>query len=166
MLFFDAIQEKILARSLTIILAILCCAAVLRAQDTTGNGEIISVLMAQQNAWNRADIDGYMNGYWHSDSLVFTSGGNIRRGWDSAIASYKKSYDTPEKMGTLTFSGMEIHRLAPNFAWVLGTWELARANDHPKGVFTLLFKKFSDGWKIILDHTSSLKPPPTGKKKQ
>ena len=116
---------------------------------------IRNVLVTQQQAWNNGDVEGYMNGYWKSDSLLFTSGGNIQRGWDSTFAKYKKTYDSKEKMGTLAFSQLEIRLLSPDAAWIFGHWELTRAKDHPEGVFTLLLRKFTDGWKIIHDHTSS-----------
>ena len=117
--------------------------------------EIRSLLRGQQEAWNRGDIEGYMQGYWKSDALLFTSGGRIQRGWQTTYEKYKKSYDTKEKMGTLTFSNLEIKMLSSSSAWVFGRWKLERANDHPGGVFTLILRKFPDGWKIIHDHTSS-----------
>jgi ketosteroid isomerase-like protein len=85
---------------------------------------------------------------------LFTSGGNIQRGWQATFEKYKKSYDTKSKMGELKFSQREITILSPNAAWVFGHWELHREKDHPAGVFTLILRKFRDGWKIIHDHTS------------
>ncbi len=117
--------------------------------------EVRSVLTAQADAWNRGDIAGYMDGYWRSDSLLFTSGGTVRRGWEETFEKYAATYDSREKMGTLTFSGLEVHLPAPGAAWVFGRWELARAADTPGGVFTLVLKRFPEGWKIVHDHTSS-----------
>lgn len=117
--------------------------------------EIQSVLMKQQDAWNRGDIEGYMQVYWKSDSLLFTSDGNIQRGWQATFEKYKKSYDTKAKMGKLNFSKLEINILSEESAWIFGYWELKREKDYPKGVFTLVLKKFKDGWKVIHDHTSS-----------
>ena len=116
---------------------------------------IESVLAEQAQAWNHGDIDGYMRGYWKSDSLIFTSGGNIRRGWQATLEKYKKSYNTKTKMGTLKFSNLEVTMLSSESAWILGRWELTREKDHPAGIFTLIMRKFSGGWKIIHDHTSS-----------
>ena len=118
---------------------------------------VIQVLTSQQTAWNNGDIEGYMRGYWKSDSLLFTSSGNIQRGWQATFEKYKKSYDTKAKMGTLNFSDFEIMPLSPTSAWVFGRWELKRDKDNPKGVFTLILRKFGDDWKIIHDHTSSQK---------
>jgi ketosteroid isomerase-like protein len=117
--------------------------------------EIESLLTAQAEAWNRGDIAGYMEGYWKSDSLLFTSGGTVRRGWRQTYEKYAARYDTREKMGTLKFSQLEYHLTAPGAAWVFGRWELERAADSPGGVFTVVLKKFPGGWKIVHDHTSS-----------
>ena len=119
--------------------------------------DIEAVLSSQASAWNSGDIEGYMQGYWKSDSLLFTSGGKIQRGWKATFEKYKKSYNTKAKMGTLKFSQLEINLLSPESAWVFGHWELVRDSDHPKGVFTLILRKFPDGWKIIHDHTSASK---------
>ena len=116
--------------------------------------DVEAVLVKQAKAWNNGDIEGYMQGYWKSDSLLFTSGGKIQRGWKATLEKYKKSYGTKAKMGRLKFSQLEINLLSPESAWVFGHWELQRKTDHPQGVFTLILRKFSDGWKIIHDHTS------------
>lgn len=134
------------------ILLVFLSASLLQAQPVI---EIDSLLARQAAAWNRGDISGYMKAYWNSDSLLFTSGGNIQRGWQATLEKYKKSYDSREKMGFLRFSSIEIHLLSKTSSWVFGHWELDRANDKPEGVFTLILRKFPDGWKIIHDHTSA-----------
>ena len=126
-----------------------------QTNDSSAAKDIQLILTTQAAAWNNGDIEGYMQGYWKSDSLLFTSGGNIQRGWKATLEKYKKSYNTKEKMGILKFSQLEITQLSSESAWILGHWELERKGDHPQGVFTLVLKKFPDGWKIIHDHTSS-----------
>lgn len=116
--------------------------------------EVRKVMDAQTAAWNNGDIDGFMKGYWNSPDLVFVSGANVTRGWQPTIERYKKNYDSRAKMGTLTFSDLEVDVLSKDSATVLGSWALAREKDNPKGKFTLIFRKFKDGWKIIHDHTS------------
>jgi ketosteroid isomerase-like protein len=125
------------------------------AEQDSLKKEVISVLIRQQDSWNRGDLAGYMDGYWKSDSLLFTSAGNIRRGWNVTYEKYKASYGTHEKMGNLKFSDIEITLLGPNAASIFGHWELTRPGDHPDGVFTLILRRFKNGWKIIHDHTSS-----------
>ncbi len=112
------------------------------------------VMDAQVAAWNTGDIDGFMKGYWNSPELVFVSGDTVTKGWQPTIDRYKKRYDSRAKMGTLTFSDLEIEVLSKDTAKVLGSWSVAREADNPKGKFTLIFRKFKDGWRIIHDHTS------------
>lgn len=116
--------------------------------------EIRKVMDEQAAAWNRGDIEAFMTGYWRSDKLVFVSGDKVTRGWQQTLDNYKRSYDTRAKMGTLTFSDLEFSILSKDAAIVLGSWELKREADNPKGKFTLTFRKFKDGWRIVMDHTS------------
>ena len=116
---------------------------------------IRTVLEAQSEAWNRGDIEGYMAGYWRSPETVFISGDSVTRGWQTVLDRYKKNYNSREKMGTLTFSDLEIRPISNNTAVVLGRWHLQRAKDEPHGRFTLIFRKTREGWRIVHDHTSS-----------
>src|SRR3989440_9166825 len=121
--------------------------------------EITEVLNTQQEAWNRGDIDAFMDGYWSSDETVFVSGDEVTRGWQKVLDRYKKKYSDRAKMGTLTFSNLEITSLSNDSAVALGAWKLKRANDEPHGRFTLIFRRLPDGWKIVHDHTSAASPP-------
>ena len=123
--------------------------------DTTSEAAIRAVLDAQRDAWNRGNIEGYMDGYDRSPNTEFVGGDNISRGWQTVLDRYKKNYNSREKMGMLTFSDLEITMLSKDAALVLGRWRLKRANDEPHGIFTLLFRKTKTGWKIVHDHTSS-----------
>lgn len=146
-------------------LVITCCtlvAIVLRAapeQSPNPVAEIQSVLREQQEAWNRGDIDGFMNGYARSPSTVFISGDEVRRGWETVRERYGQKYSDHAKMGVLTFSDIEITTLSADAAVVLGRWHLKRANDEPHGRFTLIFKRLPEGWRIVHDHTSAAPPP-------
>lgn len=124
------------------------------AQTSKIESDIRAVMNDQVAAWNRGDIDGFMRGYWNSPKLTFVSGASVTRGWQPTLDRYKKNYDSREKMGTLTFSDLEITVLSKNAAVVLGSWSLAREKDNPHGKFTLVFRKFKDGWRIVQDHTS------------
>jgi ketosteroid isomerase-like protein len=118
--------------------------------------QILAVLDKQAESWNNGNIDAYMDGYWKSEELIFTSSGKITMGWKATLDKYKKSYDTKDKMGILNFSDLEVKMLAESSAYVLGKWELKRKDDNPKGIFTLIFKKMKEGWRVIHDHTSVL----------
>ena len=118
------------------------------------SAEIRRVMNEQTEAWNRGDIEGFMRGYWNSPELKFVSGANVTKGWQPTLDRYKKNYDSKAKMGVLTFSDLEITILSKDSAVVLGSWKLQREKDDPGGKFTLIFRKFKDGWRIIHDHTS------------
>jgi len=117
--------------------------------------EISAVLKMQQDAWNRGDIDAFMNGYSRSDETLFVSGDDVTRGWQKVLDRYKKKYFDRAEMGTLTFSNLEITPLSNDSAVALGSWKLNRANDQPHGRFTLIFRRFPEGWRIVHDHTSA-----------
>jgi len=116
---------------------------------------IQAVLDAQVAAWNRGDIEGFMDGYEHSDKTVFVGGDNVTRGWQTVLDRYKRNYDTREKMGTLKFSDLEITPLGNDGALVLLRWHLQRAKDEPHGRSTLIMRRTKQGWKIIHDHSSA-----------
>jgi ketosteroid isomerase-like protein len=123
------------------------------------DGEIIAavsaVVEAQKNAWNRGDIEGFMDGYARSSDTIFVSGDSVTRGWQTVHDRYQKNYNSREKMGTLTFSDLEVTVVSKDAAVMVGRWHLQRANDEPHGRFTLIFRKTKQGWKIVHDHTSS-----------
>ena len=123
--------------------------------DKKSINAIRAVLDAQRDAWNKGDIDDYMDGYDRSDNTVFVSGDTVTHGWKTVLERYKKVYDTREKMGELSFSDLEITLLSMDSAVVLGRWLLKRSKDEPHGRFTLIFKKTTRGWRIVHDHTSS-----------
>ena len=118
-------------------------------------GTIRAVLDAQVAAWNRGDIEGYMDGYERSPKTEFVGGDSITRGWQQVLDRYKQKYTSRELMGLLTFSDLKINILSKDAALVLGRWRLKRANDEPHGTFTLLFRKTKAGWRIVHDHSSS-----------
>jgi len=124
-------------------------------QDVKSIAAVRAVLNAQAAAWNRGDLETYMDGYARSPDTVFVSGDRVTRGWQTVLERYKKAYDSRDKMGVLTFSDVEITILSKDAAIVLGRWHLQRSKDEPHGRFTLLFRKTNTGWKIVHDHTSS-----------
>ena len=126
-----------------------------KKSDASAQAAIQAVLDAQRDAWNRGDIEAYMDGYDRSPKTEFVGGDDISRGWQTVLDRYKKKYDTREKMGTLSFSEIDIKLLTKDTALVLGRWRLKRAKDEPHGVFTLLFRKTKAGWRIVYDHSSS-----------
>src|SRR5262245_14102840 len=130
-------------------------------ESTVGEGAaspaaVESVLRAQEEAWNRGDVEAFMEHYWKSDDLTFRSGGKTTRGGEATLKRYRERYPTKEKMGHVTFSGLEITPLGDSAAMVLGDWKLERETEPIGGNFTLILRKFDDRWLIIHDHTSQL----------
>lgn len=126
--------------------------------DSQADTQAIMNLLNRQTAdWNRGDIPAFMAGYWQSKFTEFESDSGILQGWDDVLTRYQKSYPNRAAMGHLTFSGLEIHVLCPDSAYVIGKYRLDRANDTPQGVFTLIFKKVPEGWRIVNDHTTAFR---------
>ena len=116
---------------------------------------IRAVLHQQEAAWNRGDIEAFMEGYLQTDSLRFASGGTEQRGWQATLERYHRVYPDRAAMGTLTFDWRDLRLLSPRWAVVFGAYQLERAEDRPSGLFTLLFEKRPEGWRIVHDHTSA-----------
>lgn len=115
------------------------------------------VLHKQQEAWNRHDLEGFMSGYWNSSGLTFFSGAKESDGWQATMDRYLATYSSPgHQMGTLEFSGLRVEVLGQQGAFVRGAWKLTMSDGKtPHGLFTLVFRKFPEGWKIVHDHTSA-----------
>lgn len=130
-------------------------AASASAQADKESAAIRRIMDDQAAAWNRGDLDGFMSlGYWRSDKLKFVSGDKVTHGWQQTLDNYKRSYNTPAVMGKLTFSDLDITIISKDAAFVVGSWSLVREKDNPKGKFTLLWRKFNEGWRIVTDHSS------------
>ncbi len=109
---------------------------------------------AQQLAWNRGDLEGFMEGYWKSDSLRFIGKRGITFGWQPTLDNYKKSYPDTQAMGKLQFTNLTLELTGDSSAYVIGKWELFRTADTLNGHYSLLWKNIQGRWLIIADHSS------------
>src|SRR5215510_14134045 len=123
----------------------------------TPEAAIRAVLDAQVAAWNAGKLEEFMEGYWRSPNLTFFSGGRKLSGWDATIERYRKTYQAEGKeMGKLAFSDLDIQLLGPDGAVVRGRFGLTMSDGKKLGgLYTLIFRRFNQDWKIIHDHTSS-----------
>ncbi len=127
-----------------------------KTAEPSPSAAIRQVIEQQQAAWNRHDLEAFMSGYVNSPELTFFSGAHESKGWQAALDRYKKNYEGPgHEMGKLEFTNLRIEMLGPDAAFVRGEFHLTMSDGKaPHGLFTLIFKKFTDGWKIVHDHSS------------
>jgi ketosteroid isomerase-like protein len=125
--------------------------------DQQSKDAIEQVLRMQQEAWNRHDLEGFMSGYMESPDLTFFSGAKENHGWQAALDRYRATYTSPgHEMGKLDFSDLRIEMLGGDAAFVRGAWHLTMSDGKtPHGLFTLVFRRMTNGWKIVHDHTSA-----------
>jgi ketosteroid isomerase-like protein len=118
--------------------------------------DVRALLQRQQDAWNRHDLEGFMAGYWKSDELTFFSGGNVTRGWQPTLDRYRQHYQSAGTgMGKLEFRNLRIEMLGYDAAFARGEYHLAPSSGKtPHGIFTLIIRRFPEGWRIVHDHTS------------
>ena len=140
-----------------------------QTDPATAERAVRQVLDRQVVDWNKGDLDGFLGGYWNSPKVVFQSGGQRSDGWEAMRDRYRRRYQAEGKaMGRLAFSSLEVESLGPEAMLVRGGWRLAMPDGtKPGGLFTLIFRKFPEGWKIVHDHTSAeetVRPTPTEKR--
>jgi uncharacterized protein (TIGR02246 family) len=145
-------------RTLALLFTLLVLALTAAAQSagSADSSAIRKVIEQQQQAWNRGDLEGFMAGYWNSPELTFFSGARESQGWQAALDRYKKTYQgAGHEMGKLEFANLRIEMLGPESAFVRGEFHLTMSDGKtPHGLFTLIFRKFPDGWKIVHDHSA------------
>lgn len=137
-------------------LLVLLLVSIASAQNANPNDALQQMLDAQTAAWNRGDLEGFMNGYWKSPELTFFSGDTIYKGWEATLERYRRSYKAPGKeMGQLNFTDETVERFGPDGAVVSARWHLLFSNGEKKeGLTTVVCKRFPNGWRIIHDHSS------------
>lgn len=132
---------------------IICFVFLLEIGNAQSTKHVIDLMKEQEKAWNEANIEGFMQYYWKSDSLKFIGSKGITYGWEKTLANYKKSYPNAEAMGKLRFTVLECTQLSKNAIYVVGKWELTKEKP-VGGHFTLLWRKIDGKWIIVSDHTS------------
>ena len=125
-------------------------------QTSGQEAAIRQVLQSQVEAWNHHDLDTFMAGYWNSTELTFFSGATVTHGWQPTLERYRRKYQSPgTEMGKLEFQDLQVEMLGPKAAFVRGKFLLTLSDgNRPHGLFTLVFREFPEGWRIVHDHTS------------
>lgn len=125
----------------------------IQAQDKHEQA-IRQVLATQAIEWNKGNVEGYMQGYWNNDSLLFVGKSGPTYGYQATLSRYKKSYADTTQMGKLHFDILQVKKLSKNYRSVLGRWDLTRSVGNLGGYFTLVFRKIDGKWFIVSDHSS------------
>jgi ketosteroid isomerase-like protein len=158
-----------MTQRLSPLLGLSLCLAVLATNLTTGCAsrstpgsavaEVRAVLERQVIDWNQGNVAAFLTAYAHEPTTRFASGGDVTLGFEPVRARYERRYSDPAKMGRLGFHDVEVQVVGPDAALVFGRWELQDLPDVPHGLFTLLFRRQADGWRIVHDHTSAATTP-------
>jgi beta-aspartyl-peptidase (threonine type) len=150
-------QLKTILTLLATVCFFLSISAAAQAANDNPKSAVEHVLLTQQDAWNHHDLDAFMTGYWNSPDLTFFSGAKESKGWQATLDRYRATYTgSGHEMGKLDFSDLRVEILGPDAAFVRGVWQLTMSDGKtPHGRFTLIFRKFPNGWKVIHDHTSA-----------
>ncbi len=148
--------KAVIAITIMISAIAVCTSAKQKVASEPEVREIRDVLDRQVQAWNRHDLEGFMQGYWHSPDLTFYSGGTVVSGWEETLGRYRNRYQSAgNEMGHLEFTIVKVELLGPRAAFVRGRFHLKMTSNESSGLFTLTFRRFGDGWKIVHDHTST-----------
>jgi ketosteroid isomerase-like protein len=134
--------------------AFLCLFSASLFAQSADHQAIRQIMAAQETAWSRGDLEGFMDGYWKSDSLRFIGSSGLTYGWQKTLENYQKSYPGKDAMGTLTFTILSVEKISKKSAYVVGKWHLARKSGDLSGYYTLLWKKIKGTWVIVSDHSN------------
>jgi len=136
---------------LTLILCLISFTTLAQNKDEQA---ITKMLSAQVVEWNKGNIEGYMHGYWDSDSLLFIGSKGPRYGYQPTLTRYKEAYPDAAHMGTLTTTNISMQKLSPDYYFIVGKWQLTRNTGDVGGSYTLLIRKINGQWVIVCDHSS------------
>lgn len=138
----------------SVFLSFLLLAGLFVHAQSKEDAAIRQILQTQTEAWNRGDIEGFMQTYWKSDSLLFIGKNGVRHGWQETLNSYKRGYPDTMAMGKLSFDLIEVRQLSPEYYFVVGKWMLARMAGNLSGHYDLLIRRIKGRWVIVSDHSS------------
>jgi beta-aspartyl-peptidase (threonine type) len=149
-------MTQLLRTAAMLLIAGAALASAALGQSPVQEAAIRKVLQSQVEAWNRHDLEGFMAGYWNSPELTFFSGASETQGWQATLERYRKKYQAQDaEMGKLEMTDIQVEMLEPQAAFVRGRWHLTLSNGkQPHGLFTLIFREFPEGWRVVQDHSS------------
>ncbi|MGH9429969.1 MAG: YybH family protein [Terriglobia bacterium] len=131
----------------------------IQAAETSAKAQVIALLTSQVRAWNKGDLNAFMKGYWQSPETEYVGASGIVQGWKAIQERYQRDYQATNLMGHLRFEDLHVTVLAPDAALAVGEYVLqsgSNGSNPGRGIFTLVLRRFPEGWRIINDHTSAL----------
>jgi ketosteroid isomerase-like protein len=141
-------------KAIYLLFIFVCFSHFISAAQKTDETAIRNILSKQSAAWNQGNLEGFMEGYWKNDSLMFIGKKGLNYGWGNTLNNYKKSYPDIKAMGQLMFTILLVKPLSSQYQEVIGKWHLTREEGNLEGHFTLLFQKIKGQWLIVMDHSS------------
>lgn len=141
-------------RNLLLAFCLLCLLPFAAPAQSADEKAIRQLLQEQTESWNKGDLETFMKGYWNNDSLMFIGKNGVTYGYQNTLNNYRKNYNGPDQMGTLTFHLIKVERLSGEYYFVVGKWHLKRNAGDVSGHYNLLFRKIKGEWVIVADHSS------------
>lgn len=138
-------------KTLLLFVSLICLSSIDSFAQTKDENAIKNLLETQRQAWNKYDLEGFMQGYWQSEQLKFYGSNGVTYGWKNTLERYKKAYPSKEHVGTLNFTIKEISKIDRNSYYVMGAYHLERSIGNANGIFMIVLKKIHGEWKIIAD---------------
>ena len=138
-------------KNLILLFTLFIASSTFAQTDSEDKAAILKIMKNQEKAWSANDLEGFMQGYWKSDSLKFYGSNGLTKGWQQTLDKYKKGYPTKEHSGTLNFKINDISKISDNSYWVMGEYFLKRSVGDANGIFMIIFKKINGEWKIVAD---------------
>ena len=149
--------------SLAATLLLVACSGSGAEAPAPRHDDVVDVLMASADAWNRGDLAGFMEPYERSTRVSFAGRDRFVTGYETIEGVYRRAYwgDRTAPVDSLSYEILEVRPLDDEAALLLGRFQLsdrATGELHSTGIFTLVFVHTEDGWKMTHDHTSQYTP--------
>lgn len=118
--------------------------------------DVVKIVLAQQAAWNKGDLDGYLSHYKESPDTQAVLA-NLVRGVENIRAAYRQNFPNKDSMGSIEDTDIDVKTLGDNYALATGRYHLNRpkkSGGPVEGTFMELFEKTQGGWQIIFSQST------------
>ena len=118
--------------------------------------DVVKIILAQQAAWNRGDLDAYLSHYKDAPDTQAVLA-NLVRGIDNIRAAYRQNFPNKDSMGAIEDSDIEVRALGDSYALATGKYHLNRPKKSGgpiEGTFMEVFEKTQAGWQIVFSQST------------